>query len=293
MHTSTLSAARYMTPARQLPGREDIIDTPLESSPDVHHSIETQDQDIDLGYLSTDTDGGYMMEERLPKRLRFSSSLVSENDDRETGKKKSLDGSRNPPLPTTISPVSRRPVPLVAPRFLPSAPSNPHQDQNTFIKPPRFRVPEPPEQGQLTDPPPEHFSPRKRGQKYVAGGLAAEVRDWLVDMSSPIPSNSNTRKDSPWLVRLMVDEISGGERAGFTLVRGRQVLSDDVDTMIDSFGVISVILAGEGASTGLQNGTKVEVGTAVGIKSPVWDVMIEGEKWGVGVDWEALAGLES
>lgn len=282
-----------MTPARQLPNREDIIDTPPEDTPDARDSVETQDHDIDLGYLSTDTDHQYMIEERDPKRLRFSSSLVSENDDRATGKKTSLDDVRNPPLPTATSPASRRPVPSTAPRFLPSVPSTPHQSQTTFLKPPRFRVPDPPEQGQLTDPPPEHFSPRKRGQKYVAGGLAAEVRDWLVDIGSAMPSKSNTRTDGPWLVKLMVDEISGGERAGFTLVRGRQVLSGDVDTMIDSLGVISVILAGEGAGTGLQNGTRVEVGTTVGITSPVWDVMIDGEKWGVGVDWKVLTGLES
>lgn len=91
----------------------------------------------------------------------------------------------------------------------------------------------------------------------------------------------------------MVDEISGGGRTGFTLVRGQQVLSGDVDTMIDSLGIVSVILAGEGTSTGLQRSSKVEVGKTVGIKSPVWEVVIEGEKWGVGVDWTVLGGLES
>lgn len=99
--------------------------------------------------------------------------------------------------------------------------------------------------------------------------------------------------DSPWLLKLMVDEISGGGGVGFTLVRGRQVLSGDIDTMIDPLGIISMILAGEGTGTGLQKGSKVEVGKAVGIKTPVWEVVIEGDKWVVGVDWTVLGGLDS
>jgi hypothetical protein len=123
--------------------------------------------------------------------------------------------------------------------------------------------------------------------------LAAEVRDWLVNIESSIPPSSTAKKDGAWRLRLMVDEISGGGRTGFTLVRGRQVLSGDVDTMIDSLGIVSVILAGEGTSAGLQRSSKVEVGKTVGIKSPVWEVVIEGEKCGVGVDWTVLGGLES
>jgi hypothetical protein len=122
--------------------------------------------------------------------------------------------------------------------------------------------------------------------------LAAEVRDWLVNIESSIPSSSTVKKDSPWRIKLMVDEVSGGVRAGFTLVRGRQVLSADLDTMIDSVGIINVVLAGEGTSVGLQKNSRVEVGSTVGIKIPVWEVIIEGEKWGVGVDWTVLGGLD-
>jgi hypothetical protein len=38
----------------------------------------------------------------------------------------------------------------------------------------------------------------------------------------------------------------------------------------------------------LQKGSKVELGKRVGITGPVWEVMIEGIKWGVGVDWKVL-----
>lgn len=97
---------------------------------------------------------------------------------------------------------------------------------------------------------------------------------------------------SEWLVRIVVDEVSGSSRNGFTMVRGRQIHAVDDDEggegMSDTGGEVKVLLAGEGQITGLQKGVKVEIGKRVGIKGPVWEVHIEGERWGVGVDWKVL-----
>jgi len=121
----------------------------------------------------------------------------------------------------------------------------------------------------------------------LAGGLAAEVRDWLVNLEPVIPAATAQRaRDDPWVVKISVDEFSGGGRTGMTLVRGRQIHSDGMD---DNLGVVKVILAGEGAGSGLQRGSMVEAGKTVGIKGPVWEVVLEGEKWGVGVDWKVLS----
>ncbi len=124
----------------------------------------------------------------------------------------------------------------------------------------------------------------------MPGGLAAEVRDWLVNIESTISSKDAGKKgDDEWLVRVVVDEVSGGSRAGMTLVRGRQVHSMDGEGgKMDKVSEVRVILAGEGGGTGLQKGSKVELGKRVGITGPVWEVMIEGIKWGVGVDWKVL-----
>ena len=281
-----------MTPGRTSAKQEHIVDHLSGGALDVQDSIETEDHDIDLGYLSTSTDHDFMIEERNPKRQRFSSSPILENDDQEH-----VDPSndqKSSPLAAVASPqMHRRQISSTAPRFLASTQSIPLQNQSTFLKPPRFRPPDVPEQGQQPDPLPDQFSPHRRGQKYMPGGLAAEVRDWLVNIESSIPSTSATKNDSSWRLRLMIDEVSGGGRAGFALVRGRQVLSGDIDTMIDSMGTVSVVLAGEGTGTGLEKNSKVEVGKTVGIKSPVWEVEIEGEKWGVGVDWMVLGELDS
>ena len=287
---STPSTAQFLTLGRQIAKREDIIDYQPVSTHGLHDSIETDGQEIDLQYLPTDTDHDFMIEERHPKRRRFSSSSDLENDaqgpeDREIFASAQVS---SPPEAVASPPASRRPVSSAAPRFLSSTQSVIQSTESTFLKPPRFRPPDPQEQEQSTDPLPEQFSPHRRGQKYVPGGLAAEVRDWLVNIESSMPSSSTTESGSPWLVRLMVDETSGSGRAGFTLARGRQVLSDDMDTIIDSLGIVSIILAGEGTGTGLQKNSKVGVGKLVGIKSPVWEVVIEGEKWGVGVDWTVL-----
>lgn len=49
---------------------------------------------------------------------------------------------------------------------------------------------------------------------------------------------------------------------------------------------MKVILAGEGAETGLKKGSRVEIGKTIGIKGPVWEIVIGGEKWGVGIEWK-------
>ncbi len=103
-------------------------------------------------------------------------------------------------------------------------------------------------------------------------------------------------KKDEWVVRIIVDDVSGTSKEGMTLVRGQQVHVLDNDgegdgegDMVDTVGEVKVVLAGEGAGTGLQKGIKVELGKTVGIKGPLWEVLIEGERWGVGLDWKVLA----
>ena len=108
-----------------------------------------------------------------------------------------------------------------------------------------------------------------------------------MNLESAIPS-VRQKKDDELIVRIVVDEVRGGGRAGMTLVRGRQVHFEGKDEIVDNFGVVRVILAGEGAGSGLQRENKAEVGKVVGIKGPVWEVVLEGLKWGVGVDWKVL-----
>jgi hypothetical protein len=120
--------------------------------------------------------------------------------------------------------------------------------------------------------------------------LAAEVRDWLVNIESALPTATAQRSgEDIWLVKILINEVSANSRAGIILIKGQQVIDLDGGGQVpNSLSEVNVILAGEGAGTGLQKGSKVELGKTVGIKRPVWEVLIEGEKWGVGVDWKVL-----
>jgi hypothetical protein len=119
------------------------------------------------------------------------------------------------------------------------------------------------------------------------------VRDWLVNIESTIPSKEAGKKDDEWLVRIMVDEVSGGgaeSQARMMMVRGRQVhFIGGEGEMVDAVGEVRVMLAGEGQGSGLQKGILLERGKTVGIKGPVWEVLVEGVKWGVGVEWKVLS----
>lgn len=291
--TSAPAATRLFTPARPTSRQEEIIDTFSDSQ--LHDSIESEHQDIDAEFLSGDSEDDFTIEERGFKQQRISSTsallgkdaAIKYDENPEAG----LDPTSSPlPILSTIAP--RRSVSKAAPRFIISTPAPLDTTQSTqaaFLKPPRFRPPDPSgEEQSQTDPLPDQFSPHRRGQKYITGGLAAEVRDWLINLETTTPVSATKKsKDDPWLLRLLVDGISGGGKAEMTLVTGRQVHFAG-GGVVDSLGILKIILAGEGAGTGLQKGSRVEVGKVVGIKGPVWEVMIDQEKWGVGVDWKVL-----
>ena len=300
---ATPTAARYLTPASKTPKDRDVIES--FSDNDVQDSIETEDPDLDQELLSADEEDDYKIDERALKRRRISSSLEPEDEERQ---QKDEDLPPHPPdtqdsvsssLPILSSPAApRRLISTTAPHFITSTPAPPATPQpsaakTAFLKPHRFRPPDPSESAQrASDPLPEQFSPHRKGQNYVHGGLAAEVRDWLVNIEGSIPAREVGRRGDEWLVRVLVDECSGGgaeSQARMTTIRGRQVHSIGGEgEMVDTAGKVKVMLAGEGQSTGLQKGSKVEVGKTIGIKGPVWEVVIEGEKWGVGVDWKVL-----
>lgn len=303
---ATPSASRYLTPAHRTPRehRQDVIDTLSDDDlADAYDSIERveSDHELEYGTASADEDDDYTIEAPNAKRRRLSSSLVeeveeaeehSDDDAADISHEDSLSSSA--PLLQSPQGTLRRAIPTAASRFLttapPSTPAIPTANQSTFRKPPPFRPPDPSELAPSpSNPLPEQFSPHSRGRKYIPGGLAAELQSWLFDIETAVPSHVSQRnKEDTWLVMIIVDEVIGSGMAGMTLISGRQVQHEDGNRMDDHLGVVRAILAGEGQGTGLQRGIKCEVGKTVGIKGPVWDVALEGVKWGVGVEWKVL-----
>lgn len=200
--------------------------------------------------------------------------------------------SLEPTLSSPPPPVYRPPP--SAPRFVLSTPSKPIsstpapiEPTDTFLRPPRFKPPDE-EREAAVEPLPEHFSPRRRGQKFLAGGLAAEVRGWLVDRESQAARSArNPAKEDRWKIKIAIDEVTGGHGAGMTLVRGRRVGSNGDDAA--NLYPIRMILGGEeGMSEGIRKGEQAAVGKMVGVKGPAWEVDIDGVRWGVSASWKVL-----
>lgn len=202
-----------------------------------------------------------------------------------------------------------------------SPPPLPHQEnrtpkthQPTFQRAPRFKPAEVPEGAPRPEPLPDVFSPRRKGAKYVQGGLAAELRDWLVDVEAGIGSGSGsgpgsgsttapgTKRDEEWVARIRVDSLRGGNGSarGMTLVLGRQVFdginnnaagADGSEERGDALGTntVKLILAGLGRLSGLGVGNDVRPGVVLGIARPTWEVVLDGlGRWGVACDWVVL-----
>lgn len=185
--------------------------------------------------------------------------------------------------------------------------------QPKFHKPPRFKPAEVPEAASHAEPLPDAFSPRRKGTKYIPGGLAAELREWLVDVEAGAGSSSSSssttglarKRGEEWVARIRVDELRGGYSGarGMTLITGRVVLAVANDTHEEgqtqdeneqssevlATNTARVILAGPGRLSGLGVSNEVKPGSVIGIARPTWEVVLdELGRWGVSCDWVVL-----
>lgn len=140
-----------------------------------------------------------------------------------------------------------------------------------FHQAPRFKTSEQLEARQQTNLP-EVFSPQRRGVKYVAGGLAAELRDWLVEVKGSDDGGqgfANPVSLTAYQVRRIpgLSLVSTAEPGGEPGVR--------------------VILAGDGKVTGLGKPEMAVSGSVITISPPAWDVDLGPAtgKWAIACDW--------
>jgi len=147
----------------------------------------------------------------------------------------------------------------------PPIPDDPHHQPTrpAFLKPPSATV-------HTSEPLPEAFSPHRRGQKFIPGGMASELRQWIVD-AAQMAAHSHNRRSDGQVSHVHVMESRGSAKDGMVLVRGFIEGND-----------IRLILPGAGKS---KNASVISPGDFVGIKAPTWDVEMEGESWIVAADW--------
>ncbi|KAI1762868.1 hypothetical protein GGR53DRAFT_398271 [Hypoxylon sp. FL1150] len=195
----------------------------------------------------------------------------------------------------------------------PAAAAGPLQ-QPTFQKAPRFKPADALEGSHgraMHEPPPDVFSPhRRRDAKYIGGGLAAEVRDWFVDVWAGTGAGT-TRRDgggAGWVARVRVEEVRSAP--GAVLVTGWHLRGGDDgadgegngggdgDEDGDGDGDVAasgnvrvrVVLAGSPKLTGLARREDVKPGSVVGIGRPSWEVSIQDQgRWGVVCEWAVLS----
>lgn len=148
----------------------------------------------------------------------------------------------------------------------------------------------------------------------MPGGLASTVQTWIVETANTGYA-AQTRGDVVWgrnkddgvKLRVRISGIRNGTRdsgveGDAECYSGDAVFAiGEVETgtwsthnplkalgsMGDDGGSIRMMLAGRGGARG-ASGVKIRVGSLLGVRTPMWDVDIGGEKWVVGVDWVVL-----
>lgn len=149
--------------------------------------------------------------------------------------------------------------------------------QPKFRQAPRFKIQE--TQSARQEGLPEAFSPQRRGPKYIAGGLAAELQSWLAE----VKGWGGGDRPPDLVMKITIDEVSSGNR--MYIIKGRRIVEDG--------GILEeiwarLVLAGEGRLTGLGQKAPVVVGSNVAISQPAWEAILEDVRWIVACDWAVL-----
>ncbi|TLD21086.1 hypothetical protein PspLS_09078 [Pyricularia sp. CBS 133598] len=170
-----------------------------------------------------------------------------------------------------------------------------------FRAAPRFVTTEPSEQRQFFLP--DAFSPQRRGARYTAGGLAAEVRDWLFQVKS---DGNEPRYDhlseQPILAtpaaEYIADEVSAGP--GMQMLTARPAWSTEADAPSRNDGentkktehLVKLILAGDGRISGLGGKNIVKQNTVVVVHPPTWEINLQDQGiWTMVCDWRIADGI--
>lgn len=227
------------------------------------------------------------------------------------------------PAPTAPGASSHRFL-VPAPRTPASFSNNPNPSSscNTTTTPapsrPHFRLPpQSPSPQKPTTPLPEFFSPSRKGQKYIPGGLASTLQSWIVETANTGYAaqtgnlNVSFGRDREEGVKMKIRITSvHSSKTGRTDTRGELGGDDGVDcypggvvfikgnTDVALYNAsrapgeardsdVGVLLAGQGGARGAGS-VRIREGSVVGIRAPMWEVDIAGEKWSVGVDWVVL-----
>ncbi|KAH7082763.1 hypothetical protein BKA63DRAFT_137599 [Paraphoma chrysanthemicola] len=288
--------------------RVESIEEPLQSSP-----VATQDDDNLFSVLQSveherpfeeedDDDEILFITEERNKRRRISPP-TSPHSEPTTPVAATTHRFLVPP-PRTPAPFGA--IPNTTPhQSVPATTPAPTHHRPTFLLPPQPTSPQKP-----SKPLPEIFSPSRKTQKYVPGGLASTVQSWIIETANTGFAAQERgvtwgreREDG---VRLKVRVTRAAGSTGrheddssevecfpgcFVFVRGESEPGmynfSRAPSVVGNDPELRILLAGQGGARG-GGGVKIHIGGVVGVRQPMWDVDVNGETWVVGVDWVVL-----
>ncbi|KAJ4372921.1 hypothetical protein N0V83_003212 [Neocucurbitaria cava] len=158
---------------------------------------------------------------------------------------------------------------------------------------------------------PEIFSPSRKSGKYVPDGLASTVTGWIIETANTGFAVQNRSAGMSWgrdreegvRMKVRITDISTGSTesrqetevecytGSVVFVRGDTepglYNASRAPNNFDNEGEVKILLAGQGG-TRFASGVRIKVGGIIGVRAPMWDVDMGGEKWIVGVDWVVL-----
>ncbi|KAI9860471.1 MAG: hypothetical protein M1813_006130 [Trichoglossum hirsutum] len=201
------------------------------------------------------------------KRRRISNSSGGMD---EGGTLKNISSPPSTPPPSTSS-FSHHPIP----RFI-FPPPPPPPAGTTPITTYAHSLVAPPAPSQAQAPPDVLLSPQ-RNPKFLPGGLASEVRSWVVG-ASVAPRGGGGGGGGGEGVGVKVLGVREGWGAGVLLVVGSMGEEGDGDGDGDGERVL-LLLVGHGGVKGVQEGAVIRV------REPAWDILLQGTRWRVCADW--------
>ena len=150
------------------------------------------------------------------------------------------------------------------------------------------------------------FSPHRRSQKLVPGGLAATLRDLLVQTSfskqqsqiqrearSTIAAREGARATGEsgrsWDFLIPVIEVRRAAEIGIGISLVREQAPNDGGGIRGWRGWVLIGAAIEGNDNICQTDVRLRVGSLIGMRLPVWNIEVLGENWWVGIEWGVIS----
>jgi hypothetical protein len=226
-------------------------------------------------------------DERAVAMPTIEASVTSEVEIPYSPKRRRLDGNEYSidrlEQPSTSNRPSYRPLVTPAPdnqatqRFAtpPISVGSTADDERLGQRLPFLRAAVPPLE--LSEPLPEIFSPHRRGQKFVPGGLASTVQQWVLEAGQAAVQNRRRpaylRQDN-FVLKAKLDAVTGN---GPILAKASMADGEDINLLLT--------LA---MSTPGSNARDLVAGSIVGVKEPCWKVQLRQKQWTICVDWKLL-----